>query len=269
MKAKPRRAEPLRTPQTVGAAATARHCGKLTLASIVTERPSLVLVRQGLKQITRGTQSIDLQAGEAVMVPPALAFDLVNTPVDGAFVATMLSPAPKLIDEIAAEYADVPIIRDACALRNIEPDFLASFDRAVAAASEPNHLPRKVIENREREVLHWLAHKGLKFGKDRKSDVTQRVRALVSRDLERNWKAHEVAGVFAMSEATFRRRLREHDVSFQQLLIDVRMTRALALLQLTNLSIGQIALSVGYDSPSRFAVRFKRRFAISPSDIRA
>lgn len=61
-----------------------------------------------------------------------------------------------------------------------------------------------------------------------------------------------------MSEATLRRRLEKEGLSFLQILIDVRMTRALALLQVTDLSIGQIALEVGYNSPSRFAARLRR-----------
>lgn len=259
----------LGTPERLGTAATARHRGRLVLPSVMTDVPTVVLVRQGLKQMTRGDLTISLDAGEAVMVPSALAFDLINTPSGGGFVATMLSPAPHLIDEIAEEYPNVPAIRTACPVKGIEPEFLESFDRAASAASEAGRLPPGVVENREREVLIWLAHKGLKFGRDGSPDVAHRVRALVSQDLARNWKAHEVARAVAMSEATMRRRLGEQGLSFQQLLIDVRMTRALSLLQVTDLPVGQIALEVGYDSASRFAARFKQRFDVPPSAVRA
>ena len=153
-------------------------------------------------------------------------------------------------------------------LRAIEPEFRAAFDRAVAAVSAPEQLPPKVVENRMREVLIWLALKGLKFSNHLKLSVAQKVRTIISRDLARNWKALEVARTIAMSEPTMRRRLGKQGLSFQQILIDVRMTRALALLQVTDLSISQIALEVGYDSPSRFAARFKQRFEIAPSAIR-
>jgi len=39
-------------------------------------------------------------------------------------------------------------------------------------------------------------------------------------------------------------------------------------LQTTELPINQIALDCGYQSPSRFSVRFRKRFGISPSAIR-
>jgi AraC-like DNA-binding protein len=46
------------------------------------------------------------------------------------------------------------------------------------------------------------------------------------------------------------------------------MTMALFLLQSTNRPVTEIAGDVGYDSPSRFAARFRARFDFSPSDIR-
>ena len=46
------------------------------------------------------------------------------------------------------------------------------------------------------------------------------------------------------------------------------MNRALGLLQATDLPVGVIAAEVGYASPSRFAVRFRARFGLSPRDIR-
>jgi len=203
------------------------------------------------------------------MVPTAQAFDLVSTPVEGEFVATILSPALHVVADIAAEYAGLPALCEASAIRELEPDFLGSFERAVAAHTESNTVPAKVVESRVREVLVWLAHKGLRFGLDRHADLAQRVRTLLAQDLEQPWTVKEVAALVAMSEATFRRRLAEQSLSFQQLLIDVRMTRALALLQVTDLPISEIALSVGYDSASRFAARFRSRFSFSPSTVRA
>lgn len=202
------------------------------------------------------------------MVPAAQAYDLVSTPVEGEFVATLLSPAQHLVAAIAAEYAVVPAVCEARAIQSLEPDFLACFERAVAVHTEPNAVPAKVVESRVREVLVWLAHKGLRFGLDSHADLAQRVRMLLLRDLGRSWTAKEVALLVAMSEATFRRRLAAQGMSFQQLLIDVRMTRALALLQVTDLPIGQIALDVGYESASRFAARFRSRFSFSPSAVR-
>ncbi len=262
------RARSLRSLEGAGTVATARHRARLVVRSVMTEQPTLVVVRRGRKQVTRGALSIRVQAGEAVVVPPGQAFDLVTTPEGGEFVSTMLIPAQPLIDEVAAMFVNVPTLRRASALKALEPEFLASFERAVDAVQEPAHVPAKVTENRIREVLIWIAHRGHKLGRERDPNLTRRIRAILSPDPSRDWKAGEMASAVAMSEATLRRHLREEGVSFQEILIDVRMSRALTLLQVTDLPIGQIALEVGYDSASRFAVRFRRRFAMSPSVVR-
>ena len=51
--------------------------------------------------------------------------------------------------------------------------------------------------------------------------------------------------------------------SFRQLLAQVRMSHALTLLQ-QGLSPLEAALACGYDSPSRFAARFKQEFGLTP-----
>ena len=259
---------PIRS-SSVGSAATARHSGRLALKSVMTEFPTIVLIRQGHKQMTRGALHFDLQAGHAVVVAAGQAFDLVSTPADGAFVSSFLVPSSHLIEEIAAAYAEVPILRDAHPIADVEREFLDAFDRAIAAVSDPRRLPPKIVENREREVLIWLAHKGVKFSHSGPADVAQRVRSLLLQDLTRNWQARDAAASVGMSEATLRRHLQKLGMSFQQVLTDVRMSRALALLQVTDDAIGRIALDVGYESPSRFAARFKRRFAVSPSEVRS
>jgi AraC-like DNA-binding protein len=52
------------------------------------------------------------------------------------------------------------------------------------------------------------------------------------------------------------------------LLMEMRMGQALRLLQSTDMSIVQVSFSVGYESPSKFAGRFKSRFGFAPSSLR-
>jgi len=52
------------------------------------------------------------------------------------------------------------------------------------------------------------------------------------------------------------------------LIADVRMCRALTLLQVTDLSVTQIAFEVDYESPSKFSSRFRQRFGFAPGQVR-
>ena len=68
---------------------------------------------------------------------------------------------------------------------------------------------------------------------------------------------------FSMSRASLVRKLAAEGRSFRQLLAQVRMSHALTLLQ-QGLSPLEAALACGYDSPSRFAARFKQEFGLTP-----
>jgi len=78
----------------------------------------------------------------------------------------------------------------------------------------------------------------------------------------------EVARRMGMSPRTVRRRLREHGTSFQALLNQVRRRDALRLLDNAALSIGEVASSLGYESPASFTRAFTRWTQHTPSDYR-
>lgn len=52
------------------------------------------------------------------------------------------------------------------------------------------------------------------------------------------------------------------------LLYDHRMAKALDLIEARRYSIAEIALRVGYASPSTFAAAFKRKYGITPKEAR-
>ena len=80
-----------------------------------------------------------------------------------------------------------------------------------------------------------------------------------------NWRHGKIV---KYSEATLRRHLAAEKTSFREVLTTVRMMRALNLLQLTQRPISQIAYEVGYESHSRFSVKFKQHFGCSPLEVR-
>lgn len=73
-----------------------------------------------------------------------------------------------------------------------------------------------------------------------------------------------VATRLALSPRTLQRRLREHDLSFQQLLDRSRAELARTYLQQGNLSLADIALLLGYSEQSAFNRAYKRWTGHSP-----
>jgi AraC-like DNA-binding protein len=143
-----------------------------------------------------------------------------------------------------------------------------TFERCVQAIRAPNLIPDAVAESRMRELLAWLSHMGFVFASGGPVSVQRKVRLTIGMAPEKNWIAKDLALALAMSEATFRRKLAEEGQSFSGILVDVRMSYALTLLQVTDTPISGIAYQVGYESASRFSVRFKKRFGFSPNAIR-
>lgn len=258
--------------QREGVGATARIIQRraLLLTRIVVDLPTLMVVRQGSKRLIGPGGEITIPAGGAAAIAGGRIFDVINRPAAGGiYEAEWLVCDPAVIAGFAAdgEGAGRPIA-EAMAIGTMAPDFASAVDRARAAVFAGGDLPHMVAVQRIREVLGWIGHHGGRFAAPPPPSVAARIRALVSRDLRAAWRSNDLAGRLAMSEATLRRRLAAEGLSLTGLLVDIRMSHALMLLQATDLGITRIAFDVGYDSPSRFAARFRQRFGHPPAAVR-
>ena len=77
-----------------------------------------------------------------------------------------------------------------------------------------------------------------------------------------------VADAFGVSERTFRRRLTAANLSYTELIDESRYARSLELLRDANLSITELALSLGYEYSENFTRAFRKRVGVSPSKYR-
>jgi AraC-like DNA-binding protein len=79
----------------------------------------------------------------------------------------------------------------------------------------------------------------------------------------------EIAHNLGLSEWALQRKLREHGLSFTQLVDQIRQDSAIAHLKQQNLSITQLASMLGYSETSAFSRAFKRWFGLSPKQWRS
>jgi AraC-like DNA-binding protein len=86
---------------------------------------------------------------------------------------------------------------------------------------------------------------------------------------ERDWTVASIAQHMNLGESTLRRQLANEGNSFRNILEGVRLSTALQRLQTTSRPIGEIASACGYASASRFAVRFRSHYGLSPRELRA
>ena len=76
------------------------------------------------------------------------------------------------------------------------------------------------------------------------------------------------ARALAISERTLQRRLQQDDLSFQQILMGVRVSAAEALLRDTDRKLADIAAAVGFASAQHFTDVFRRVHGVAPSSWR-
>lgn len=253
----------------IGLTARVVQRSDLRFSRIAVDHPALILLRHGSKTLQSADGTWTIKGGEAIAVAGGQSFDVTNRLSErGLYEARWLVFDPAIIDRAWASVADGRPLAVAARLGRISPQFSAAFDRAVEAIWEVRDIPNNVAEHRIAEILVWLAQQGVRFPPLAPPSLTTRVRRLIGAAPADAWTAAIAAGRLAMSEPTLRRHLAAEGASFGALLTDVRMSTALLLLQSTDTAVNRIALDVGYDSASRFAVRFRQRFGFPPTAVR-
>jgi len=74
--------------------------------------------------------------------------------------------------------------------------------------------------------------------------------------------------VLGIPVRTLQRRFRERDLSYSQLVDQVRLELACSLVEQRDLRLEDIAETLGYANPSAFSRAFRRWFGMSPRDYR-
>ncbi len=263
--------------QGVGIAAHILQGRGLEILRMRVEQPALILVDKGIKAV-RAERGVSVQAvpGQAIVLGGNQTLDFRNSVPDGThyearwllFDAALLDDAYYVgrsahIEPSGRNPAPVRLLSSVC------EGLAGAFVRATHALASREALPDAIVRQRVLEVMHWLLEEGVVLHTPLiNPSVSVKVRALIVGRLDCEWTAARVASELAVSESTLRRRLAAEGASLTALLVDARMATALTLLQATAQPVSDIALSVGYESSSRFAVRFRQRFGFAPTAVR-
>ncbi len=241
------------------------------------EQAALVFVARGIKTVrTAQGRTVRALPGQALVLAGHQTVDFHNDIPEGAqyearwlvFDAALLEDAHYRALADAMERAGATSA-PARVLAHPGEALARAFEAATLALSLSERMPDAIVRLRLLEVMHWLLEHGIALRNPPvRADASTRVRALIAGNLADAWPADRVARELAQSQATLRRRLAAEGTSLTQLLTDARMATALSLLQATTQPVAQVALTVGYESPSRFAVRFRHRFGFAPTAVR-
>jgi len=252
----------------VGATAGVVQEQELAFKRLFIEGPIVIVVEQGCKSLRWPGGACEIRAGEAIALAGGQSVDVTNRIAEqGSYRARWVAWDGALIAAHANAHAQQAVIRHALPITSAPADFVAAFGQA-AEAMEGERVPADIARHRAAELLLWIGLHGGRFEQSRDLTLAVKLRRMVGRDVAREWSAGVVASEFAVSEATLRRKLADEGTSLSAILVDARMTYALQLLQSTAQPVTQIALAVGYQTPSQFAMRFRDRFGFAPTAVR-
>lgn len=233
----------------------------------------LVRVTEGVKEV-HGAEGVQrVPTGGVIALSAGAMPTLDNLPdsrtglyratavtFDDACIAGFLQTGP----------ATRPALRRAVAPWTVCEDVLLVdvLEHAVAALSAPT-VSEAVTRHRLYEVLLVLVELGISWQPPGDTLVAPRIRQMIASRPDAPWTAADAARLLGVSEPTLRRKLAGEGTSFRDLLIEVRLSHGLMLLQTSRRGIADVAMACGYESPSRFAARFRDRFGTAPSEVRS
>lgn len=261
----------------VGVAAHILQGRRLEVLRARVEQPALILVDRGIKSVrTDQGSAVQAQIGQAIVLEGNQTVDFTNSvPSGDHYEARWLVFDASLLEDVYYRHRcaclDQPTraSRPIRLLSHVHDNLASAFETARRALAPAAQIPDSIARHRLLEVMHWLLEDGIALRSSPISpSVSVKVRALVAGRLDGAWTTDRVARELALSEATLRRRLAAEGTSLTDLLADTRMSAALTLLQATTQPVASIALALGYESASRFAIRFRQRFGFAPTAVR-
>lgn len=233
--------------------------------------PCLILVLNGTKVMIDQQDKVTCSAGQLIAVPAPAGFDLRNEPdpLLRRYLALVIPFRHEHLATLRSAHglATQPLGEQAGVIRyDVGPTLEATIGHYLDAPANP-----RLAEHRLMEILLVLLEQNPRLASFllTRELWSQKVRALLSADLCREWGVDEVCRTLGTSESSLRRHLAHEQTGFRDILRDLRLSAALAQLLGSGHAVSRIATECGYQSMSRFSAAFKERFGLAPKDIRA
>lgn len=235
--------------------------------SVDVERSQLAIVLRGTKSVRCGQQRLNYQPGDLFVMTAGCRLDVVNRPdsSDGRYLTVAIPLCEEVLTAARLLWGH-PIQQTAPAISKVPLDGFADEILAWADAVDEQH------DAAARLALTSLTIHLCRLGYTTllippAPSTKDRVRALVARHPEREWRSSDFERELGMSGATLRRRLVEEQTCLRDVISDARLACALDLLYTTRWPVKTVADKVGYQSAPNFVRRFKHRYGLEPSQI--
>ncbi|CAN1600420.1 helix-turn-helix transcriptional regulator [Pseudomonas mediterranea] len=246
----------------------------LTLPRVSVFVTTLCRVRQGEKLLQWDDREMRAGPQHLILMPAGRELGFSNFPgLHGHYIADAVTFPVSILRNFSARYSQQITSRHGA----LKTDLCVPLDRHTTQAwdqllaSIHANSPEALRALYGEAVLLSLCLGGqvgpLLMG--RNDPIRERVQQIVMGSPEKDWTVASIAQRLNLGESTLRRQLANEGDSFRNILESVRLATALQGLQTTSRPIGEIAAACGYASASRFAVRFRSHYGLSPRELRA
>ncbi len=254
------------------------------LRAIPVQKTTLLLVISGTKYI-QDNECYIVHEGKGIIIPAGRTITLSNLPSPDVdhYLAVAVSITPDLAKQYYS-FADQVVSNERLPSRHSSVAHSQMLNLETFNLDEPiqillqqwidssnkMHLSDIQLTLKTIELLSMIAeHIDLSpFLSPRQRSWKERVLEHIEHNVAHPWTLEEICRLLATSPSSLRRHLAVEGTGFRDILEETRLLHGLVSLQETFWPINQIALSVGYQSQSRFSERFKNRFGVSPSALR-
>ncbi|MGO0788851.1 helix-turn-helix transcriptional regulator [Herbaspirillum seropedicae] len=232
---------------------------------------SICHVRQGKKRLQWHHRNLHCGPEGLLLIAAGTQLNVANLPRNGEYAADMVSLPASLIERFRLHYpgqGSLAPAPPAVSTTALAPDTLRAW-RHLHACMQEDAPPELQCQAAEGLLLALsLQGAGAALLRDRSDALSHRIEQQLLMLPPEHRSLEQIAASLHCSVSTLRRRLVREQTGFRELLDKVQLGQALEQLQASSLSIADIAARCGYDSPSRFAVRFRQHFGLSPSQLR-
>lgn len=232
------------------------------LLNVPIAKPILVVVLNGEKEIGIDSRII-CNSGDFIFLSDSPSISIRNIPKNQSYFALIIE-----FDEQDFKDLDVSQLnKKHFCIGKTTPTLACCLQQFVESSL---WAPEELWSLRKREIIELLCHMGYQeiLSMVGKSTVGRRLNDIFCNHGFHDLTIEYICEQLALSESTLRRKLKLEGTGVQEIKDQARLGRGLHLLQTTSDSVGLIAEICGYQSQSRFTDRFKRRFGLTPSELR-
>ncbi len=232
------------------------------LLNVPIVKPLLIVVLSGDKELGVDNEKT-CHSGEFVFLSDSPSINMRNIPKDKEYFALLIEFDYQDFNGLQSNVSnknDYFVGKTTTDLENCLLQFIEFWSWA----------PKPLWSLRKKEILSLLCHMGHEevltlLGN---FQIKGQLHEMFIKQGFHEVTIENICEHLAMSESTLRRKLKLEGTSVQEIKDQARLGLALHLLQTSRDSIGVIAGKCGYQSQSRFTERFKRRFGLTPTELR-